>query len=152
MAPLAKIKKKRDANSWKTLWTIVLKSSSIHSDILEIDLSSDDWLEKSELARSILFKQAKVQLQTKKAKELKEKAEYDRTPKNFYRLVHTNIIHLLRCKSVVKYQSWILDNWDSAKPQSKRIFNENLLWFHAVNSPNHMSNNQAIRGGWGMRR
>jgi len=52
-------------------------------DILDIDMS-DDWLENSEIAQTILKKQAKQILIGQKEKEAREMANYNKNPANFF--------------------------------------------------------------------
>merc|ERR1712080_146574 len=54
-------------------------------EILEIDLTPDDWFDKSELAHGIIFKQAKEEMKVQYAKKIKEQADFDKTPSNFYK-------------------------------------------------------------------
>jgi len=54
-------------------------------DILEIDISDDDWYEKSELARNLILKQAKVIMIMENVQKAKEIADFNRTPSNFYK-------------------------------------------------------------------
>lgn len=53
-------------------------------DLLDIDLSPDDWYENSEKARSIILKQAKLTMKAKREKELQEKLNYNKNPSNFF--------------------------------------------------------------------
>jgi len=64
-------------------------------DILEIDLISDDWLENSELAQTILKKQAKQLLIAQKEKEAREAANYNKNPANFFSC-DTGILKLIK--------------------------------------------------------
>lgn len=53
-------------------------------DILDIDLSPDDWYEKSEKARSILHKQAKALMKSQRETERRERENYEKNPGNFF--------------------------------------------------------------------
>jgi len=53
-------------------------------DILDIDLSSDDWFEQNEKARSIIMKQSKMHMKAEREAKAKEEANYNITPSNFF--------------------------------------------------------------------
>merc|ERR1739838_1080352 len=53
-------------------------------DILEIDLTPDDWFEKNEKARSIIMKQSKVHMKAQREIKQREEANYNKTPSNFF--------------------------------------------------------------------
>lgn len=53
-------------------------------DILDIDLSPDDWFEQNEQAKAILFKQAKLFMKAQREIERRAKENYDKTPSNFF--------------------------------------------------------------------
>jgi len=60
-------------------------------DILDIDLASDDWYEKSEKAQAILRKQAKLIMKAEKELEIKNKMEFDKNPANFFQVESSSI-------------------------------------------------------------
>merc|ERR1712226_1276893 len=65
-------------------------------DILDIDLTSDDWFINSAVARTIVIKQSKVLMRAELELKAREKANFNKTPSNFF-----NFNMELR-KSVVK--------------------------------------------------
>merc|ERR1719494_1672143 len=60
-------------------------------DILDIDLASDDWYEKSEKEQAILRKQAKLIMKAEKELEIKNKMEFDKNPANFFQVESSSI-------------------------------------------------------------
>jgi len=71
-------------------------------DILDIDLTSDDWFSSSEAARSIIIKQAKALMKVDLELKAKKEAAYNRTPSNFF-----NFNMELR-KSVIKREEEVI--------------------------------------------
>jgi len=65
-------------------------------DILDIDLTSDDWFINSAVARTIIIKQSKVHMKAERELKAREAANFNKTPSNFF-----NFNMELR-KSVVK--------------------------------------------------
>merc|ERR1712168_321052 len=53
-------------------------------DILDIDLSSDDWFEQNEKARAIIMKQSKMHMKAEREVKAKEEANFNKTPSNFF--------------------------------------------------------------------
>merc|ERR1712168_274762 len=53
-------------------------------DILDIDLSSDDWFEQNEKARAIIMKQSKMHMKAERETKAKAEANYNKTPSNFF--------------------------------------------------------------------
>jgi len=53
-------------------------------DILEIDLTPDDWFEKNDNARAIIMKQSKLHMKTQLEIKMREEANYNKTPSNFF--------------------------------------------------------------------
>lgn len=53
-------------------------------DILEIDLTPDDWFEQNETARAIIMKQSKLHMKTQREIKLREEANFNKTPSNFF--------------------------------------------------------------------
>lgn len=71
-------------------------------DILDIDLTPDDWFEKSSVARAIIIKQSKVHMKAERDAKAKAEADYNKTPSNFF-----NFNMELR-KSVVKSEDEVV--------------------------------------------
>merc|ERR1712183_639588 len=53
-------------------------------DILDIDLSSDDWFEQNEKARAIIMKQSKMHMKAERETKAKAEVNYNKTPSNFF--------------------------------------------------------------------
>jgi len=53
-------------------------------EVLDIDLSSDDWFEQNEKARAIIMKQSKMHMKAERETKAKEEANYNITPSNFF--------------------------------------------------------------------
>jgi len=53
-------------------------------DVLDIDLSPDDWFEQNEKARGIIMKQSKMHMKVEREAKSKEEANYNKTPSNFF--------------------------------------------------------------------
>ena len=53
-------------------------------DLLDIDISDDGWFEKSEMAKKMLLKQAKVMMKVEIEKKKREMESYNRDPSNFF--------------------------------------------------------------------
>lgn len=53
-------------------------------DILDIDLSPDDWFEKNDNAQAIIMKISKLHMKNEREIKRREQANYDKTPSNFY--------------------------------------------------------------------
>merc|ERR1712168_198466 len=65
-----------------TAWTA--KKYQEVRDILDIDLSSDDWFEQNEKARAIIMKQSKMHMKAERETKAKAEANYNKTPSNFF--------------------------------------------------------------------
>merc|ERR1712168_695884 len=53
-------------------------------EVLDIDLSSDDWFEQNEKARAIIMKQSKMHMKAERELKAKEEANFNKTPSNFF--------------------------------------------------------------------
>lgn len=53
-------------------------------DLLDIDIADDGWFEKCEMARKVLYKQAKVMMKVDLEKKKRELESYNRDPSNFF--------------------------------------------------------------------
>ena len=53
-------------------------------EILDMDLSPDDWFEKNGTARQIIMKQSRVHMKIEREIKKREEENYNRTPSNFY--------------------------------------------------------------------
>lgn len=53
-------------------------------DLLDIDLSPDDWFEKNEKARAIIMKQSKAHMRIEREKKRMEEVNYNKMPANFF--------------------------------------------------------------------
>jgi len=71
-------------------------------DILDIDLTPDDWFEKNETAHAIIMKQSKLHMKTQREIKAKEEANYNKMPSNFF-----NFNMELR-KSVIKKEEKVV--------------------------------------------
>jgi len=71
-------------------------------DILDIDLTPDDWFEKNEKARAIIMKQSKMHMKAQREIKAKEEANFNKTPSNFF-----NFNMELR-KSVIKKEEKVV--------------------------------------------
>jgi len=71
-------------------------------DILDIDLTPDDWFEKNDKARAIIMKQSKMHMKAQREIKAKEEANYNKTPSNFF-----NFNMELR-KSVIKKEEKVV--------------------------------------------
>merc|ERR1712168_340792 len=65
-----------------TAWTA--KKYQEVRDILDIDLSSDDWFEQNEKARAIIMKQSKMHMKAERETKAKAEANFNKTPSNFF--------------------------------------------------------------------
>lgn len=71
-------------------------------DILDIDLTPDDWFEKNDKARAIIMKQSKMHMRAQSEIKAKEEADFNKTPSNFF-----NFNMELR-KSVIKKEEKVV--------------------------------------------
>jgi len=71
-------------------------------DILDIDLTPDDWFEKNDKARAIIMKQSKMHMKAQREVKAKEEANFNKTPSNFF-----NFNMELR-KSVIKKEEKVV--------------------------------------------
>jgi len=71
-------------------------------DILDIDLTPDDWFEKNDKARAIIMKQSKMHMRAQREIKAKEEANFNKTPSNFF-----NFNMELR-KSVIKKEEKVV--------------------------------------------
>jgi len=71
-------------------------------DILDIDLTPDDWFEKNDAARAIIMKQSKMHMKAQQEIKAKEEANFNKTPSNFF-----NFNMELR-KSVIKKEEKVV--------------------------------------------
>lgn len=71
-------------------------------DILDIDLTPDDWFEKNDAARAIIMKQSKMHMKAQQEVKAKEEANFNKTPSNFF-----NFNMELR-KSVIKKEEKVV--------------------------------------------
>ena len=53
-------------------------------DLLDIDITDDGWFEKSEMAKKMLMKQAKVMMKVDIDKKNRELENYNKDPSNFF--------------------------------------------------------------------
>jgi len=53
-------------------------------DILDIDLTPDDWFEKNDAARAIIMKQSKMHMKAEREQKAKAEANFNKTPSNFF--------------------------------------------------------------------
>ena len=53
-------------------------------DLLDIDIASDGWFEKSDIARKVIYKQAKVMMKAEMDRKKRELESFNRDPSNFF--------------------------------------------------------------------
>lgn len=53
-------------------------------DVLDIDLTPDDWFEKNDAARAIIMKQSKMHMKAEREQKAKAEANFNKTPSNFF--------------------------------------------------------------------
>ena len=97
-------------------------------DLLDIDLSPDGWFEKSETARKIIMKQAKLLMKIDMDKKKRELENYNRDPSNFFSVNMASKKSATMTGDVVRITSIVESTIDVKEFSKDRFFGNFFLY------------------------
>lgn len=91
-------------------------------DILDIDLSPDDWYEKNEKARAIILKQAKMFMKTQMEIQKREQENYNKNPSNFFTIEMESRKAAMKSGNVVTIKSLVESTIEVKEFNGNKLF------------------------------